>query len=379
VPIARTAETLTGRVAELVAPLRSAPGGWALAELETEQGVRLLFRRADGAALNVELEAADAGRPCYATTRRFNVYFALRDRRDLAEDERRLVDHVVAVIRQREGALPVFGEAPAGKRVLVREIEKDHVLVAEETPRAYYLNPYVGCMLGCRYCYAIHRADFSRSLEGAPPAEWGRWVDVKTNAPEVLARELREAEPGTVRMSPIVTDPYQPIERRYRITRRCLEVMAPTQFTPVVLSRASLVLEDAALLARCHHAIVGMSVPTDDDRVRAEIEPGTESIEARIATLRALREAGLTTFAILQPMLPLDPARTVELIAPWAQAVRIGPLFEKHRIADSFARLGRTDALDERWERDTFEDLRARFEARGVPVNPTTEPWSSFL
>ena len=155
--------------------------------------------------------------------------------------------------------------------------------------------------------------------------------------------------------------------------------MAPTPFTPVVLSRASLVLEDAALLARCHRAIVGMSVPTDDDRVRAEIEPGTELIEARVATLRALREAGLTTFAILQPMLPLDPARTVDLIAPWAQAVRIGPLFEKHRIADSFARLGRTDALDERWERDTFEDLKARFEARGVPVNPTTEPWSSFL
>jgi DNA repair photolyase len=377
-----TAETLTGRVAELVAPLRTAPGGWALHEIETEQGVRLLFRRWDGAALAVELEAADPGRPCYATTRRFNVYFALRSpaRRDLEEDERLLLDHVVAVIRRREGALPVSGEAPpASRRVLVREIEREHVLVAEETPRAYYLNPYVGCMLGCRYCYAIHRADFSRSLEGAPPAAWGRWVDVKTNAPEVLARELREVEPGTVRMSPIVTDPYQPIERRYRITRRCLEVMAPTQFTPVVLSRASMVLEDAGLLARCHGAIVGMSVPTDDDRVRAEIEPGTESIEARIATLRALREAGLTTFAVLQPMLPLDPARTVDLIAPWVQAVRIGPLFEKHRIADSFARLGRMEALSERWERETFEDLRSRFEARGVPVNPTTEPWSSFL
>src|SRR5580704_12813509 len=113
-----TAETLTGRVAELVAPLRTAPGGWALHEIETEQGVRLLFRRWDGAALAVELEAADPGRPCYATTRRFNVYFALRSpaRRDLEEDERLLLDHVVAVIRRREGALPVSGEAPPASR-----------------------------------------------------------------------------------------------------------------------------------------------------------------------------------------------------------------------------------------------------------------------
>lgn len=379
--VAREVGILHRHIADCVAPLREAPGGWTLHELETEQGVRLLFRRGDGAALNVELEAADATRPCYATTHRFNVYFALREGRrgDLDEHERRLVDHVVAVLRQRERSLPVFRDEPAGKRVQVREIESDHVLIAEEAPRTYYLNPYVGCVLGCRYCYAIHRADFSRSLEGAPRAAWGRWVDVKVRAPEVLARELGEVEPGTVRMSPIVTDPYQPIERRYRITRRCLEVMQPTAFTPVVLSRASLVLDDLPLLVRCHRAIVGMSVPTDDDRVRAEFEPGTESIEARVRTLRALREAGLTTFAILQPMLPLDPARLVDLLAPWAQAVRIGPLFEKHRVADSFARLGREDAMDPRWERDVFEALRAGFAARGVPVNPTTPPWSSFL
>jgi hypothetical protein len=69
----------------------------------------------------------------------------------------------------------------------------------------------------------------------------------------------------------------------------------------------------------------------------------------------------------------------VELIAPWAQAVRIGPLFEKHRVADSFARIGRLEAMDERWERETFEELRARFEAEGVPVNPTFAPWGSLL
>jgi DNA repair photolyase len=374
-------DTLEARMADLLGPLASAPGGFRLDDLETEQGVRLLFRRSGGAPLEVELEAADGERPCYARTRRFNVYVAFREgsKRDLEDDERKLVDAVVAVLREREGTLPVFTDAPPERRVLLREVQKEHVLFAEQLPRAYYLNPYVGCVLGCRYCYAIHRADFSRSLEGAPRAEWGRWVDVKANAPEVLAREIAEVEPGTVRMSPIVTDPYQPIERRFRITRRCLEVLERTAFTPVVLSRASLVLDDVGLLARCHGAIVGMSVPTDDNRVRAEFEPGTESIEARVETLRALRAAGLTTFAILQPMLPLDPDRVVDLLAPWVEAVRIGPLFEKHRVVDSFARLGRMDAMEEAWERETFERLRVGFEARGVPVNPDFPPWSTFL
>jgi DNA repair photolyase len=214
---------------------------------------------------------------------------------------------------------------------------------------------------------------------GLPRAPWGKWVDVKINAPAVLARELGEHEPGTVRMSPIVTDPYQPIERRYRITRGCLEVMQPTAYRPVVLTRSSLVREDLPLLARCHEAIVGVSIPTDDEEVLAALEPGTEPVRARVETLRAIREAGLTTFAILQPMLPLDPARLVELLAPWAQAVRIGPLFEKPRVRAIYERLGRTEALDDAWERATFGDLRARFEARGVPVNPTFAPWSLFL
>jgi DNA repair photolyase len=233
-------------------------------------------------------------------------------------------------------------------------------------------------MLACPFCYASHRADFSRSLDGLPDAPWGKWVDVKVNAPEVLARELAAHEPGTVRMSPIVTDPYQPLERRYRVTRRCLEAMQPTAYRPAVLTRSSLVREDLALLARCHEAIGGVSIPTDDEGVLAALEPGTEPVHARVATLRAMHEAGLTTFAIVQPMLPLAPARLVEQVAPWARAVRIGPLFEKQRVFAVYERLGRTEALGEEWERATFAELRERFEAKGVLVNPSFAPWHLF-
>lgn len=379
--LVRVTDTLRARIAALVEPLRAAPGGYRLEELETEQGIRLLFGLGDGSAVEIELEAADEARPCYARTGRFNVYLARRSGAGgaMSPAEAALLDHVVHVLRTREGLLPAPSrEAYDGKRVLVREIEEERVLFADETPGSYYVNPYVGCMLACPFCYASHRADFSRSLAGLPEAPWGKWVDVKVNAPEVLARELAAHEPGTVRMSPIVTDPYQPLERRYRVTRRCLEVMQPTAYRPAVLTRSSLVREDLALLARCHEAIGGVSIPTDDEGVIAALEPGTEPVHVRVATLRAMHEAGLTTFAIVQPMLPLDPARLVERVAPWARAVRIGPLFEKQRVRAVYERLGRTEALGEAWERATFAELRERFEKEGVLVNPSFAPWHVF-
>jgi DNA repair photolyase len=384
VSVARVAESLRGKVAELLATMQTGealPAGWKLEEWETEEGIRLLFRGGPR-AVAIELEAADPSRPCFATTRRFNVYYSLHDRKESRLDpgERALIERVVAILRDREVRLPIAEAASeeASRRIAIREIEVDRALVREK-PGMYYLNPYVGCMLACPYCYAIHRADFSRSLEGLPRAEWGRWVDVKANAPEVLAAELARLPPGTVRMSPIVTDPYQPIERKYRITRRCIEAMAGTDFTPIVLTRSSLVLEDLNLLRSCKNVLVGASIPTDDDAVREAFEPGTESIDARVAMLGALREAGLTTFAIVQPMLPLDPERLVDKLSKVARAVRIGPMFEKQRTAEVFQKLGRPDAASEGWERATFEDLKRRFEQKGVPVNPTFPPWSLFL
>jgi DNA repair photolyase len=378
--IVRVHEGLRARLGELLAPIvdgTGLPAGWRLETWEAEQGITLSLR-CGPRALEVELEAADETRPRFATTRLFNVYFSLLDRggrRDLDADERAALEAVVRVLREREGGLVVPPRAPAGARIEVREVEVDRAL-QPDGPGAWYLNPYVGCMLACPFCYAQHRADFSRGLEGLAPAPWGRWVDVKVNAPEVLARELETLAPGLVRMSPIITDPYQPVERRYRVTRGCLERMAGTAFTPVVLTRASAVLEDVPLLRRCRDATVGMSVPTDDDAMRAAFEPHTEGVDARLGTLRALREAGLRTFAVVQPMLPMDPERLAERLAPVVSAVRIGPLFEKPRLLPVFQRLGRAEALEERWELETFGRLSAALAARGVPVNPDGPEWS---
>jgi hypothetical protein len=223
------------------------PAGWSLEAQEVEQGIALGFRGPRG-RLVVELDLLDPARGCYARTRRFNVYYSSVDRlrRDLDADERAVVDAVVTAARVHEGELPSPSSGPptdpARVRVRVREIPVERALVTE-APGVYYLNPYVGCLLACPYCYAMHRADGSRALEGEPVLPWGRWVDVKTDLPSVLAQEIATHAPGVVRMSPIVTDPYQPIERRYRITRGCLDAMRGTGFVPMILTRSSMVLD----------------------------------------------------------------------------------------------------------------------------------------
>lgn len=368
-PIARArrtqlAETVRGWLAGI-----ALPPGWHLASLEAEQGIALGFRGPRG-RLVVELDVRDEARGCYAHTDRLNVYYSRVDRlrRDLDADEHVIMRAVLGRVAAHEHELPPPPPAdPDPHRVHVRELTADHALVMEG-PGSYYLNPYVGCLLACPYCYAMHRADASRLLSGDPVVPWGKWVDVKVDLPEVLARELPVHEPGVVRMSPIVTDPYQPIERRYRVTRRCLDALAGTAFVPMILTRSAIVLDDLDRLAAFPRTLVGMSIPTDDDAMRSVFEPKTPSIEDRLEALRKLHGAGLCTFVVIQPMLPMDPLRLVEAVAPFVHAVRIAPMYEKDRAAPLYRAVDRVDASTDTWERATFEQLRAGFEARGLPV-----------
>ena len=322
-PVVRASERYG---AALFAPLlRAQPAGsqWRVVSHDTEQGLCISLARG-ARVLLVELEPRDASRPCFARTRRFNVSVRPRfDDGDLDDAERRLVMGVVGVVGAREGALPVI--APRSEPVrgsAVRAVRASRVLVPEGRGQ-YYLNPYAGCMIGCPYCYVDERADLSRALDGQPRHAWGRWVDVKVDAPEVLRREVRNLPPGPVRMSPILTDPYQPLERAYRITRGCLEVLLEAGFSPVILTRGARVVEDIDLLSRFARAAVGMSLPTDDDSVRARFEPGADSVDARVDALARLHGAGLRTFLAVQPMLPMDPARLVARTAPYVHTVRV--------------------------------------------------------
>ena len=376
-------DALFKRVAEFFSPLQlpgALPPGWALTEQETDQGIVATFHGPDG-GMTVELEGVDAQRPCFARTQRFNVYYSVlqRDRGRLSASELALLDAVIAHVRQHESAFDAVAlddRSPfPSARVQVREVRVSRALVTEG-PAAYYLNPYVGCMIGCPYCYAAHRGDLSRSLQGLPMLPWGQWLDVKSNLPQVLADEVARLTPGNVRMSPIITDPYQRAEKRFTITRQCLEVLNAAQFSPMVLTRDSLVLRDLDLLKANPGAKVGFSIGTDNDAVGDAVEPRAEPMSERFRTLRTLRDAGVYTFAMVTPVLPMDPARFVELLAPLIHVVHLGQLFEKDRIAATLGGLGLDGPLDDAWEARTLLELEERFTAAGVQVNPREPPWT---
>lgn len=338
-------------------------------ERGTEQGPRVMIADRDDVIL-VELAWRDDDAPCYARTARFNVSARpLRRAGGLDAEGRSVIAKVIAIVERMEHELVPARPDRDDDRVEVREIRVTRALVREGDGR-YYLDPYVGCLIGCPFCWVDGRADLGRALEGRAPRAWGRWVDVKIDLADVLRREVVELAPGPVRISPVVTDPYQPIERRYRITRACLEVLLDAGFTPIVLTRARRVLDDLALFERHRDRVaVGLSIPTDDDDVRRAFEPNADPIEERLDALRTLHDAGVTTFAVVQPVLPMRAARLIDAIAPHACAVRIDRMHEVKRALPVYARAGRLDAASDAFAEATIAELRAGFASAGVPID----------
>jgi DNA repair photolyase len=222
----------------------------------------------------------------------------------------------------------------------------------------------VGCTIGCVYCNAQFRAADVRALDGRPARRWGSWIDAKIDAPDRLAAEVRCSKPGSVIFSPVITDPYVPLEAKLGITRRCLEVLADAEFSAVVLSRSDLVLRDLEVLARLKKASVGVSLPSLDDAVLQRIEPRGAPVARRLEVLRQARAAGLTTFAVIQPLLATPLQAWLDQLVPLVDGVRVDGLQERDRVGQAFAgiALGDVSALTaELKQRGVATDLEPLF------------------
>ena len=133
--------------------------------------------------------------------------------------------------------------------------------------------------------------------------KWGRFVDIKTNAANLLQREIKRKRSGRVWISG-VCDPYQPIEKKCELTRRCLEILSTHGWPVTIQTKSPLVKRDLELLRTFNDIEVGLTITTADENVRKFFEPNSPPIEERIETLEKLHSTGLKTYAMIAPLLP---------------------------------------------------------------------------
>jgi DNA repair photolyase len=205
------------------------------------------------------------------------------------------------------------------------------------------LNPYMGCVHRCTFCYV--RA-FELRADRPFDDRYGRSIRVKTNVAEVLRREL--ARPSWERETIAIgaaTDPYQPAEGRYRLTRACLEALRDAANPLSIITRGPLIVRDVDVLAeaaRRAQVSVTFSVPTLDDEVWRRTEPGTAHPRQRLRALRTLVDAGIHASVGMAPILPglsdkpelleqvVREAREAGACGVWANLLHLRPGTREH-------------------------------------------------
>jgi len=184
------------------------------------------------------------------------------------------------------------------------------------------LNPYRGCEHGCVYCYA---RPFHEYLGFSAGLDFETKIMVKSDMPELLRKELSSPKwkPKTISISG-VTDAYQPIERRLRITRRCLEILAEVRNPVGIVTKNALVKRDADILsslASHRAAIVCVSITTLKNELASIMEPRASSPRARLEAIRALTAAGVPTGVMVAPLIPgLNDEETFSILSAAAEA-----------------------------------------------------------
>lgn len=244
--------------------------------------------------------------------------------------------------------------------IKIREVQARSIL-SKSGITDYCINCYMGCGFGCKYCYAqllIRRFH--------PDEEWGGYLDIKVNAAELLEKEIKKAEKGVVMLS-TVTDPYQPMEKKYELTRKCLEILLRHDFPITVLTRSPLVTRDIDLLQQFEECTVGVSINTDDDKIKNVFEPFTPPFKVRIETLKKLKDAGLRTYAFIGPMLPMNALAVGKAVALHVDSVFIDRL-NYPQLWKTIAEKNRLQ-LDKNFFEKTKNELMSTLKEKGVKVN----------
>lgn len=269
--------------------------------------------------------------------------------------------------------LPVLDQRARGTSFLALPVRRVLNPPGTTHMRFWSLNPYVGCEFGCTYCYArrTHEWTMSRLGDGAEPAAnpWKAFEEqilVKHSAPDIMLRTLEPARLGTVALViGTATDPYQPAERRFRLTRRLLETLLHHRGLRIgIITKSSLITRDIDVLsavAERHELSIHVSVISTDPALIRRLEARTPAPHARFRALARLRAAGLPAGVLMAPILPGITDSRASLAAVMAAAQEAGAGWvagEALRLGEA-ARTGFLPLL-----RREFPALVARYERR---------------
>ena len=208
------------------------------------------------------------------------------------------------------------------------------------------LNPYMGCAHRCAFCYV---RGFERRADRPSDDRYGTNIRVKTNVVEVLRREL--ARRGWRRETVAIgaaTDPYQPAEGRYRLTRGCIEALGAARTPLDLITRGPLIVRDADVLsmaARRAEVRVSVSIATLNESLSSRLEPGVAPPRQRLRAIRTLADAGIAAGVALAPVLPgltdapadlaavLRAARDAGATHAWSNVLNLRPGTREHFLA----------------------------------------------
>jgi len=194
---------------------------------------------------------------------------------------------------------------------------------------------------------------------------WGEFVDATINAPDVLKKQLDKTKKGVVWISS-VCDPYQPLEAKYELTRRCLKELLKKQFPVNIQTKSNLVLRDVDLFQEFQDIEVGFTITTNDEQVAKLFEPRATPIKKRIRALEKIHSLGIKTFAFIGPLLPGNPEKLIKDLQGMVDTVFIDRMNYISSIKGYYRHIGLYKEMADRFFHEHKERLLFELKKRGM-------------
>jgi len=244
----------------------------------------------------------------------------------------------------------------------INETKVKNIIVKSNLPDTdYVINPYTGCMHNCIYCYAC----FMRRFTGHQK-KWGQFVDIKVNGPDLVPENTDRYQNKKILLSS-VTDPYLPIEKEYKVTRRILENLINLEPKLNIQTKSDLVLRDMDLLKQFKECEIGFTIITLDEKAKNELEKNTVSIKRRIDALKILKEQGFKTYVFIGPIFPY--------ITDWQDIIEKTSEFTDFYMLENLKLRGSIYSEVDQWLNDQHPNLKSKY--KDIFRNKNSNYWQN--